>query len=132
MVEDTFASGASALRVSPADNLYKETILWGPYQTFEPGEYRAHFYLRADGDPTSSKRATEISVAVAPAGTWQPPTATTAKVLSVASLADGQSYKIFALDFELLEKSVCEFKVRYIGNAILFVDKIEVQQVSYE
>ena len=131
-VEDTFASGASALRVSPADNLYKETILWGPYPTFEPGEYRAHFYLRADGDPTSSKRATEISVAVAKAGTWVTPTPTTAKVLSVASLADGQGYKIFALDFELLEKSVCEFKVRYIGNAILYVDKIEVQQVSYE
>ncbi len=132
MVEDTFASGGSALRVSPADNLYKKTVLWGPYQTFDPGKYRAYFYLRADGDPTSPKRAAEISVATAPAGTWQPPTPTAAKVLSAASLADGQSYKKFALDFELLEKSVCEFKVRYIGNAIIYVDKTEVQQVSFE
>jgi hypothetical protein len=131
-VEDTFASRGSALRVSPADNLYKETILWGPYKVFDPGKYRAYFYLRADGDPTSSSRAAEVSVAAAPAGTWETPTPTTAKVLSVASLADGQGYKKFALDFELLERSVCEFKVRYIGNAILYVDKTEVQQVSSE
>ena len=131
-VEDTFASHGSALRVSPADNLYKKTILWGPYQTFEAGEYRAYFYLRADGDPTSSKPVAEISVAVAPAGTWEAPISTTARLLSVSSLADGQTYKKFALDFELLEQSVCELKVRYIGNAIIYVDKTEVQQFYYE
>jgi hypothetical protein len=132
MVDDTFASGGRALRVSPADNLYKETVLWGPYEKFEPGLYRAYFYLRAEGDPGSSKAAAEISVATAPAGTWQPPEPTTAKRLSVSSLAGGQGYEKYALDFELLEPSICEFKVRYVGNAILYIDKVEAQQVSYE
>ncbi len=131
-VDDTFASGGRALRVSPADNLYKETVLWGPYEKLEPGLYRAYFFLRAEGDPGSSKAAAEISVATAPAGTWQPPEPTTAKLLSVSSLAGGQGYDKFALDFELLEPSICEFKVRYVGNAILYVDKVEAQQVSYE
>lgn len=130
--EDTFASGGLALRVSPVDNLYGETVLWGPYETLERGEYRAHFYLRADGDPTSSKSAAEISVAVAPAGASQPPAPTTAKTLSVASLARDPGYKKFALDFELTEESRCEYKVKYIGNAIVYVDKVDVQQVDYE
>jgi|GEM_PF-2265343 len=130
--EDTFASEGLALRVSPADKLYDQTVLWGPYQNLERGEYRAHFYLRADGDPSSAKPAAEISVAVAPAGASQPPAPTTAKVLGVSALASGQGYKKFTLDFELLEKSVCEYKVKYIGNAILYVDKVDVQQISYE
>jgi hypothetical protein len=131
-VADTFASRGRALRASPADNLYNKTFLWGPYETFEAGSYRAYFYVRADGASTSSKPCAEISVAVAPAGVTEPPTPTTAKVLSASSLAEGQTYKKFALDFELLEKSVCEFKVKYIGNAIIYVDKTEVQQTSYE
>ncbi len=130
--EDTFASAGSALVVSPADNLYEKLVLWGPYQVLERGEYQAHFYLRADGDPTSSKPAAEISVAVAPAGASQPPAPTTAKTLSVASLARDPGYKKFTLDFELLEKSRCEYKVKYIGNAIVYVDKVDVQQVAYE
>ncbi len=132
MVEDTFASAGSALRVSPADNLYKETVLWGPYIKLEPGLYRAYFHLRAEGDPRSSKAAAEISVATAPAGTWQPPEPTTAKLLSVSSLAGGQGYDKYTLDFELLEPSICEFKVRYVGNAIVYVDKVDAQQISYE
>jgi len=131
-VEDAVASGGSALRVSPADNLYEKTVLWGPYEELERGEYRAYFYLRADGAAASSSPAAEISVAIAPAGTRETPEPTTAKVLSVSSLASGQDYKKFALDFELLEKSVCEFKVKYIGNAIIYVDKVEAQQVAYE
>jgi hypothetical protein len=130
--EDTFASGGLALRVSPVDNLYGETVLWGPYEALERGKYRAHFYLRADGDPTSSKPAAEISVAVAPVGASQPPAPTTAKTLSVASLARDPGYKKFALDFELAKESVCEYKVKYIGNAIVYVDKVEVQQVDYD
>ena len=129
---DAFASAGLALVVSPADNVYDKTVLWGPYQNLERGEYRAHFYLRADGDPTSSKPAAEISIAIAPAGASEPPIPTTAKVLSVASLARDPGYKKFTLDFELLEKSVCEYKVKYIGNAIVYVDKVDVQQVSYE
>jgi len=36
------------------------------------------------------------------------------------------------LDFELLEPSICEFKVRYVGNAIVYVDKVDAQQISYK
>jgi len=132
LVADALAAGGRALEISPADALYGRHVLWGPYQILEPGRYTACFALRAEGDPTSPKPAVEISVAVGPAGTPEPPETSTAKVLSVSALAAGGGYKKFALDFELLEKAKCEYKVKYIGNAVVFVDKVEVQQTSYE
>jgi hypothetical protein len=129
---DASASGGQALKISPADNLYETVVLWGPYQILERGRYEAHFYLRAEGNPASAKPCVEISVATAPAGTYEVPNTTAARTISVGALAGADGYQKYTLDFELVNNMKCEYKVKYLGGAIVYVDKVDVQQIDYE
>lgn len=129
--EDRNASGGAALRISPADNLYGQTVLWGPYEEMERGVYRIHFYLRAEGGAGSPRPVAEIAVTGFPPRTNNPPTTLAAKMLTGASLA-GPDYKEFVFDITTTKSTVLEYVVKYIGTAILYIDRIEVEQVAYE
>jgi hypothetical protein len=132
VVEDAPASGGSALKVSPADNLYQQFVLWGPYQTLERGRYEAHFYLRAEGNPASTKPCAEISVATAPAGSYDVPEAVTSRTIAAGPLAADRNYQKYTLDFELLDDTKCEYKIKYLGGGILYVDRVDIRQKGYE
>ena len=131
VVDDAAASQGKAIRVAPADMLYDKPVLWGPYSTLEPGTYKAHFYLRADG-VSSNKLVAEIEVAAAPAGTGEVPRPKATKVLSAAAVAAGGVYHDFPLEFTLTETSAVEFKVKYVGSAVLYIDKVVAEQIEAE
>ncbi|MGD8719414.1 MAG: DUF3604 domain-containing protein [Candidatus Zixiibacteriota bacterium] len=132
VVDDAGASEGSALAVSLADGVEADAVLWGPYQTLERGEYQAHFYLRAEGDPGYTKPAATISVATASIEEGSIPSTTASKTISAGTLAGSPGYQKFTLDFTLTEKTKCEYKVKYHGGAIVYVDKVDVQQTAYE
>jgi hypothetical protein len=132
VVEDASASGGSALKVSPADNLYQQFVLWGPYQILERGRYEANFYLRAEGNPTSAKPCLEISVATAPAGSYEAPEAVTSRTIAAGPLAADRNYQKYTLDFELLDDTKCEYKIKYLGGGIVYVDRVDIRQISYK
>jgi hypothetical protein len=132
LVEDASASSGSALRVSPADNLYKSFVLWGPYQTLERGRYEAQFYLRAEGDPASTKPCVEIGVATALARTDETPETVTSRTIAGGPLAGDRNYQKYTLDFELLDDTKCEYRIKYLGGGILYVDRVDVRQREYD
>lgn len=130
VTDEPAASAGKALKVSPADNLYDKTVLWGPYQELEPGRYRAYFYIRAEG-VVSAKPVAEVEVATAPAGAGRAPEPVVKRLVTCQMVA-GSAYRPVVLEFEVTERSACEYKIKYIGNAILFIDKVDVQQFAYE
>jgi hypothetical protein len=132
VVEDASASGGSVLKVSPADNLYQEFVMWGPYHILERGRYEAHFYLRADGNPASTKPCVEISVATAPAGTDEIPSAVTSRTIAAGPLAADRNYQKYTLDFELLDNNKCGYKIKYLGGGIVYVDRVDIRQKDYK
>jgi len=132
VVEDASASGGTALKVSPPDNLYQQFVLWGPYQILERGRYEAHFYLRAEGNPASTKPCVEISVATAPAGTYDVPEAVTSRTIAAGPLASDRNYRKYTLDFELPDDAKCEYKIKYLGGGIVYVDRVDVRQIDYK
>lgn len=132
VVEDASASGGTALKVSPPDNLYQQFVLWGPYHILERGRYEANFYLRADGNPASAKPCLEISVATAPADSHDAPEAVTSRIIAAGPLAADRNYQKYTLDFDLLEDTKCEYKIKYLGGGIVYVDRVDVRQTDYE
>jgi hypothetical protein len=132
IVEDAGASEGGALVISPADGVEADAVLWGPYQILERGEYKAHFYLRAEGDPGYTKAAATVSIATATVEEGSIPDTTASKTISAGTLAGSPGYQKFTLDFTLTEKTKCEYKVKYHGGAIVYVDKVDVQQTAYE
>ena len=129
VVADPTASGKEALRISPADNLYNATVVWGPYDELGPGKYRVSFVMRAEGASSSSKPVVKVEVSAAPAGTT-PPKTITSKVY--AGMAMSPSYRDYTLDFQLTTKSACEFKVTYLGSAVLYADQIKLYRTEEE
>jgi hypothetical protein len=74
----------------------------------------------------------EISVATAPGGTDEVPETVTSKAIAAGPLAADANYQKYTLGFELLDKAKCEYKVKYIGGGILYVDRVDVRQTAYD
>lgn len=130
LTTDAYAHDGSAVRVSPASKLYGETVLSGLGGVFAAGGYSVMFYLRAEGGLGSAKPIAELAVARGDPEGNDPSAVTDLRTVTGAVFASEDTYSAITLPVKLRRSEELDFRVRYIGNAVLYIDRITVKAES--
>lgn len=97
-------------------------IQHGPYQTLEPGRYRALFHLRRGtwlaGGPSGQVALLEVALD-------KGRRVLGSQRLSADRLGD-QAYAAVVVDFDMPFRSEIDLRVRYLGGCDLWADRVEV------
>jgi hypothetical protein len=116
VAEDPAASGGQAVLASGLSP--QIWIMHGPYQTLEPGDYRARFYLRAAGPGAGPVARVEAATDLG------------RRVFAGREVAPqqiaGPGYQAVELDFRVPFRCELDLRVRYLGGGDLWLDRVEV------
>jgi hypothetical protein len=125
VVSDPAASGKEAV-LAKAGFHPPVYLCYGPYRTFESGNYRAHFFIRSQGDPKilSNKGAALLEVA-----TDMGKRVFLKKIVPLKDLAQ-ETYRPVDLDFKVPFRCELGFRVKFLDQADLWVDKISVEALK--
>lgn len=97
-------------------------LSYGPYRTFEPGPYRIRFYLRLGKELSVAPKdaLAELEVATDMGKRLFNKRVVLADELSV------EDYRPLVMDFEVPFRCEIDFRVKFLSQADLWVDRIEV------
>jgi len=122
VVSDPLASGKEAV-LGTAGFHPPIYLCYGPYRTFEPGKYKAKFFVRLK-DPSRISDKTEVAfIEVA---------TDMGKRVLAARMIEGQDLKALAfqpieVDFEVPFRCELGYRVKFSGKADFLVDRISVE-----
>jgi hypothetical protein len=128
VVDDPYAEKGRAVKVSPADKLYGEVVLKGLGGTFEEGPYVITFYIRTEGGLGSDRAVAEVEVARRKQGSGEDYVVADMRRVTGVTFTDEETYSAVCLDVSLGEPEELDFRVRYIGNAVLYFDRVTVEK----
>ena len=117
-VADEDASNKKALFVSREGDRNVH-IVFGPYRKYPPGEYTATFYLKI-ANPVPG------DIALVDVATLRGHEVLTSDRINDSRFSGRDGYVPFRLIFSLDKFRELEFRVMFIGNADLYVDRIEI------
>ena len=122
VVPDSLASGKEAVwgKAGFHPPIY---LCYGPYQTFEPGRYRAEFFLRLKG-PVRISEKTEVALLEIASDMGK-------RVLAVRKIKaqdlKANAYRPIEVDFQIPFRCELGYRVKFSGKADLLVDRISVE-----
>lgn len=99
-------------------------LCYGPYRTFEPGSYRACFYLRLKDLPVLPDDSEVVLLEVA---TDMGKRVFSSRKVFIPELR-ADRYQAIEVDFNVPFRCELGFRVKYLGGADLLVDRIAVDQ----
>ncbi len=95
-------------------------LVYGPYDTYSPGDYRCYFNVKTDANSDESVARIEVA-SVTEKGNQIVLTQT-----ELTKEKEKKSYKKEFLDFSIAEKAQLEFRVFYHGKGNVWVEQIVV------
>ncbi|UCE26898.1 MAG: hypothetical protein JSW52_11210 [Candidatus Coatesbacteria bacterium] len=130
LVTDPYAESDLVLKISPSTKLYGEIVLRGPGYTFCDGVYLINFFIRTEGGLGSDRAIAEVEVA-----RRNPPADSDYSVSDMRTITgllftSEETYTAVPLCVSLGEPEELEFRVRYLGNAVLYVDRVTVKAAA--
>ncbi|MDP3980208.1 MAG: hypothetical protein Q8Q33_02205 [Chlamydiota bacterium] len=125
VVQDTDASGGEAVFASKEKDADSDMV-YGPYRIFEPSSYQASFWMRLPNNAITNEHDAYVAVVYITSNFGKHVIASTR--IKTSDLKAHQTYQPVHLPFDLDQKSVLEFKVRFLKGSDLLVDKIEVER----
>ena len=122
VVPDPLASGREAVwgKAGFHPPVY---LCYGPYRTFEPGKHKADFFLRLKNPSPNSERA---DVALLEVATDLGKRVFASRKVKVRELR-ADAYLPIELNFEIPFRCELGYRVKYLGQADLLVDRISVE-----
>ncbi len=129
LVADPSAESGWAVRVSPAAKLYGEIVLQGLGGTFGAGTYVVTYFIRTDGGLGSDRTIVELEVARRKAGDDGPFTVTDFRGVTGVVFSCEDVYSAIPVYVSLGEPAELDFRVRYIGNAVLYMERVTVEEI---
>jgi hypothetical protein len=130
IVEDSCAERGRAVRISPAAKLYGELVLEGLGGPFDEGEYVVTFYIRVEGGLGSDRAIAEVEVARRHINGTEDYIVTDMRRVTGVVFFTEEAYAAVPLYVSLGKREELDFRVRYIGNAVLYIDRITVEKTS--
>jgi hypothetical protein len=101
-----------------------EFMVFGPYVSLGPGKYRATFRLKVR-DNKQSKSVVGLSVVAQDAARLF-----ATRDVKGTDFRSSRGYQGFDVEFTTTGEKDFEFRVRYLGNTELFVDKVALSQLE--
>lgn len=122
VVPDSLASGKEAVwgKAGFHPPIY---LCYGPYRTFEPGRYKADFFLRLKNLSPISERA---EVALLEVATDLGKRVFASRKVNLRELRD-DAYLPIELNFEIPFRCELGYRVKFLGRTDLLVDRISVE-----
>jgi hypothetical protein len=130
IVGDSCSERGMVVRVSPASKLYGELVLEGLGGTFDEGTYVITFYVRVEGGLGSDRAIAEVEVARRRIDGAEDFIVTDMRRVTGAVFSTEEAYAAVLLYVSLGEPEELDFRVRYIGNAVLYIDRVTVEKTS--
>lgn len=128
IVADSYSERGTAVRVSPASKLYGEIVLEDLGGTFDEGAYVITFYVRVEGGLGSDRAIAEAEVARRGIDGDEDFIVTDMRRITGAIFSTEEAYAPVLLYLSLGEPEELDFRVRYIGNAVLYIDRVTVEK----
>jgi hypothetical protein len=130
LVTDPHAETDLVLKVSPATKLYGEVVLRGLGDTFDEGVYLVHFFVRTEGGLGSDRAIGEVEVARRGPLTGTDYDVTDMRTITGLLFTNEETYTAIPLLISLGEQEELEFRVRYLGNAVLYLDRVTIKEIA--
>lgn len=130
IVADSYSERGSVVKVSPASKLYGELVLEGLGGTFDEGAYVITFYVRVEGGLGSDRAIAEVEVARRRIGSAEDFIVTDMRRVTGTVFSTEEAYAAVLLYVSLGEPEELDFRVRYIGNAVLYIDRVTVEKTA--
>jgi len=121
VVSDLLASGKEAVfgKAGFHPPIY---LCYGPYRTFEPGTYRAGFFIRIKSHPNISR---EAEVALLEVATDMGKRVFGNRLVKVKDLTTDE-YRPIEVNFTVPFRCEVGYRVKYLDNVDLLIDRMEV------
>lgn len=130
LVTDPYAETDLVLKVSPATKLYGEVVLRGLGDIFDEGVYLVHFFVRTEGGLGSDRAIAEVEVARRVPLTGTDYDVTDMRTVTGLLFTNEGTYTAIPLLISLREPEELEFRVRYLGNAVLYLDRMTIKEIA--
>jgi hypothetical protein len=118
-VTDHEASGGKAVHASK--DMETNALVYGPYEFFQPGEYGVRFRMKA-GAASADVEVASVDVYGTASGTL------VARTIEAREFEEDARYEYFRLSFSNPASQALQFRVLFLGNTDLWVDKITVER----
>jgi hypothetical protein len=129
LVTDPYTETDLVLKISPATKLYGEVVLRGLGGVFDEGVYLVHFLVRTEGGLGSGRAIAEVEVARRDPLTGDDYDVTDMRTVTGLLFTDEETYTAVPLLVSLGEPEELEFRARYLGNAVLYLDRVTIKQI---
>jgi hypothetical protein len=130
IVADSCSERGHVVKVSPASKLYGELVLEGLGGIFYEGAYLITFYVRVEGGLGSDRAIAELEVARRGIGSNEDFVVTDMRRVTGGVFSTEEAYAPVLLYVSLGEPEEIDFRVRYIGNAVLYIDRVTAKKTS--
>ncbi len=120
VVTDEQASGQQAVYAS--SDMEGTALAYGPYEFFQPGEYAVGFRMKSNPVPGDSQPVATIDV-------YGPASSTLdSRTIVGADFEEAERYQVFYLVVSNPVYQALQFRVIFLGNSALWVDKVAVER----
>ncbi len=130
LVTDPYAETDLVLKVSPATKLYGEIVLQRLGDIFDEGVYLVHFFVRTEGGLGSDRAIAEVEVARRNPLAGTDYDVTDMRTVTGLLFTNEETYTAVPLCVSLGEREELEFRVRYLGNAVLYLDMVTIKEIA--
>jgi len=129
IVIDSLASGKEAVYGAP-QTLSQTELLYGPYRSYPKGEYKALFWVKPGlAEPGESLLCADLPVArLEVVGDFGQKVFAKKELLAMDLLKE-ESYHPVEVSFTLERNEVLEFRVPYLRQMGLYIDKVEIEKL---
>jgi len=129
LVTDPHTETDLVLKISPATKLYGEIVLRGLGDVFDEGVYLVHFLVRTEGGLGSARAIAEVEVARREPLAGGDYDVTDMRTVTGLLFEGEETYTAVPLLISLGETEELEFRTRYLGNAVLYLDRVTVKEI---